>query len=189
MTSVSLIWYCNRFSINDDLKIIMQRITENIVSGGYKPDSLARSVYVIRLSGPFLINYPKKPSPVLYIGKGHLRNRLSSHRTWIQNFYNHLKEAQFEVRYCLPRVRNNLGIEKEVEAHLIHRFIGRYGMLPINNKVLSNTKTNIRHQFTPANSLEMAISIGSGNKPHWAVSPLRSNPWFAKYSKNLGKQK
>lgn len=187
MASVSLIWYWNRFSINDDLKTVMQRITENIARGGYKPDALARSVYVIRLSGSFLINYPNEPSPVLYIGKGHFRNRLSSHRTWIRNFYDHLKEAKFEIRYCLPRVRNNLGIDKEVEAYLIHRFIARYGMLPINNKVLSNAK--IFHQFTPANSLDKAISIGSGNKPHWAVSPLRSNPWFAKYMKNMEKQK
>ena len=186
MAKVSLDWYWNRFSVDDDLKTIMQRTTENIARGCYKPESLARSVYVIRLAGPFLISYPKGPSPVIYIGKGQFRNRISAHRTWIRDFFDHLKHAQFEIRYCIPRVKNNLGIEKEVEAYLIHRFIERYGMLPINNKVLSNT--NVYHQFIPANSLDKAISIGSGNKPHWEVCPLRSNPWFKKYSQNMAKQ-
>lgn len=187
MAKVSLAWYSNRFSVDDDLKTIMQSVIAEIAEDRYKPESLARSVYVIRLAGPFLISYPNGPSPVIYIGKGQFRNRISAHRTWIRDFFDHLKHAHFEIKYCIPRVRNNLGIEKEVEAYLIHRFIERYGMLPINNKVLSNT--NVHHQFTGVNALDRAISIGSGNKPHWEVCPLRSNPWFKKYSKNMAKQR
>lgn len=187
MANVSLIWYWNTFSVDEDMKSIMKSITEHIVSDGYRPHFLARSVYVIRLTGSFMINYPNEPSPVLYIGKGTFKNRLNSHRSWLQEFFNHLSGAKFEIRYCLPRVKNNLGVETEVEAYLHHRFVERYGMLPINNKQLGKiTKT---HTFTPAKALDKAISIGRGNKPHWAMVPLRSNAWNSLYSSNLQRHK
>lgn len=183
MANVSLIWYWNTFSVRDDMRTIMKSITEHIVSDGYKFSYLARSVYVIRLSGSFLINYPNEPSPVLYIGKGNFKNRINAHRSWLQEFFTYLRGDKFEVRFCLPRVPNNLGVEKEVEAYLHHRFIRRYGMLPINNTQLA--KITRQHTFTPARSLDKAISIGRGNKPHWAVVPLRSNAWHTRYHNNL----
>ena len=69
------------------------KITEN---------QLIRAVYVIRTNGNFAINYPKKPSPTLYIGEGDFKQRITQHRNWLKKLRELVGEFPFEIAIAIP---------------------------------------------------------------------------------------
>ena len=98
-------------------------------------DSLndSRTVYVIRVGAPFSLSYPLQPSPVVYIGKGAVWNRLSAcHSKWISKIQQKLG-TRFEFSFCSPRRQKYENAYAQVEADLIQLFVAKFGTLPLMN--------------------------------------------------------
>lgn len=70
MANVALNWNTHRFKVETTTREIMKELSYI---------DLEKSVYVIRLAGNFVIQYPRDISPVLYIGQGKFQNRINSH--------------------------------------------------------------------------------------------------------------
>jgi len=59
-----------------------------------------QSVYVIRTVRPFSMNYPRKASPVLYIGEGEFQKRFRMHmKNWLIELSDALPNLQIDVRF------------------------------------------------------------------------------------------
>ena len=121
--------------------------------------NLARCVYVIRLNGVFLIDYPKKPSPVLYIGEGNFKDRLACHKNWLGTLEELVQDYSFEIGVAIPRVRNNQEAYKDCEAELIKKFKLIHGSIPMFNKQGETRKNDYIYSNTQVNE---AILIGKG---------------------------
>jgi hypothetical protein len=92
-----------------------------------------RAVYVIRLLPPFSLAYPLQPSPVMYIGRGKVWNRLSQgHTKWMSRIHQKLG-VKFDVHFCSPRQKKYERAFKNVEADLIQMFVKKFGTLPLMN--------------------------------------------------------
>jgi hypothetical protein len=101
---------------------------------GIKEGDLTRAVYIIRTCGNFAIDYPKKPSPTLYIGEGNFKQRLMQHKNWLSELRELVGSFPFEIALDIPRARNNVYLYKDMEADLLHEFKSIYGLAPFLNK-------------------------------------------------------
>ena len=140
-----------------------------------------RAVYVIRSAGSFSIKYPKRHSPVLYIGEGDFKQRITSHRKWLSTLYALVGEFPLEVAVSLPRVPGNFEAYKNFEAYLLNKFLGIYGTLPLVNK----QNETIRYEHHEYDRTATADVFGMRRRHYkWAIQPLPGNrPFYGNYSK------
>lgn len=159
------------------LKSLRKQLREAIVERGFAASELSRCVYVIRMKGPVVVAYPWGDSPVLYVGRGDAPKRLASHlKNWLHDAHRFGKEVGVELRICLPRRRGRAEFFKNVEADLISWFQAKYGAIPFFNSRLEPKFENaVVYLDTQLKDLRRAIGVGSGNRPEWAIRPLRSN--------------
>ncbi|MCA0311583.1 MAG: hypothetical protein LCH72_13045 [Proteobacteria bacterium] len=143
-------------------------------------NKISKSVYVIRAADSFAIKYPRKYSPVLYIGEGGFKQRITSHRKWLAAIYEIAGEFPLEVAICFPRVRNNTIAHREFEAHLLSKFLKQYGSLPLRNKINENAQYNHTYQRQATSEV---LGPGKGKKYKWALEPLKANPFYKDYVK------
>ena len=162
-------WKKITFSAGDTRSDINSKLVEKQVDLNF----LHNSVYVIRLTGVFAAQYNLEVSPVIYIGEGHFRGRLSRHRIWLRRLDILFAETPLEVKFCHPCDSNGNPRNKELEAHLLQEFKKRFGELPIQNKQahklapgFSFAKTNTGHILGP----------GAGRKYNWAIRALVKDP-------------
>jgi hypothetical protein len=163
------------------LKELQRQLADGVASHG----TLTRCVYVIRMTGPFIIAYPKNNSPVLYVGSGQAGSRLASHlRNWLSEVHKFGRDVGIEIRICMPRRRKLLNFFKHVEADLIERFLKKYGSLPFfNSRREPNYAAKVEYNKTINMLLDRAIGIGNGNRPRWAIKPTPANKNLALYLK------
>ncbi|MCF7698475.1 hypothetical protein [Loktanella sp. M215] len=129
-------------------------------------------VYVIRTVRPFSIAYPKKPSPVLYIGEGNTKLRLRKHlKTWVVDLAKDFPSLKIEIRYTRPVTKKNKARHRDVEADLLWRFCKDYGALPLLNK--QNEYHDRIHTY--ASGFMNILNPGSGRGFKWALMPISSN--------------
>ncbi|NMH63822.1 hypothetical protein [Shewanella salipaludis] len=176
MASINLNWkwlyWSYGFTWANDL---LPQILEN----GLKENQLDRSVYVIRLNGPFAIQYPYRATSLLYIGEGNFKQRINSHtKGWLNDLWEIIENHGLTIGVATPRVRNNLSAYKDVEAALIHEFSNLYGTAPINNKQYEYSRLD--HNFE-VKELREALTIGRGIKHKWAISPMKANKFYHHY--------
>lgn len=155
-------------------------VERKIIDCGADLKKLSRYVYVIRAADSFLIGYPKKSSPALYIGEGRFKQRITTHRKWLSSIYELTGEFPLEVAICFPRVRNNDAAHREFEAHLLKTFLDRYGSLPLRNKNKENAK--FKHTYEN-NATTQVFGPGKGKRYRWALKPLKANPFYKDYVK------
>ncbi len=139
-----------------------------------------RAVYVIRTKRPFAISYPKKPSPVLYIGEGNLQQRFRNYmRKWIVGMGRHLPGLELDVRFQQVVVRNNAKAHREVEADLLYEFGRAHGVTPLFNKQYeANEKVhNYGAEFFDV------LRPGRGPGFHWGLLPLATNASYPSFAK------
>ena len=142
-----------------------------------------KSVYVIRLDGPFCVQYYRKSSPVLYIGSGHLQQRVTSHLEWINDLSKRLDDLAFELWVLKPRVRKAHDAYKSVEGRLLSDFVLEHGSLPYFNK--NKKKENRVFDYDNIRNLRSAILIGSGKRFTWALTPMSREPTYNSYRKGF----
>jgi hypothetical protein len=133
----------------------------------------SKSVYIIRLRRPFAIWYYDGVSPVVYIGRGDFKARVSNHiKLWIKKIGKSLNGASFEILVSTPKTNNNVDFYKHVEADLISEFEDRYGVKPLNNS--KREYSSGRHSYKEA-EIRKAFGLGKGGGYHWAIWPISSN--------------
>ena len=159
------------------VKTLRKELTESLRAQGFNPADLKRCVYVIRMKGDFVVAYPRKRSPVLYIGRGSALSRLSSHlRRWLHQIDGFGKDVRIEIRVCRTRRKNLTDMFKYVEADLIDWFAEKYGVIPFFN---SRRETAYEDcvDYTDADEAQMkaALGVGKGKRPLWAIAPAPAN--------------
>lgn len=142
--------------------------------------NLSRSVYVLRIGDKYAIQYPRGASPTLYIGEGHLQQRIDAHGKWLANLKGLVGEINFELGVATPRVRNNLVAYKDCEAALIQFFLKKYGSLPLRNR--HKEYPRISHNYRQLD-LSNAVTVGRGKRYQWAIQPMRANPFHKAYAR------
>ncbi|RQO82355.1 hypothetical protein [Acidovorax sp. FJL06] len=156
------------------------KIEQRLIDVGAPMTLIDRAVYVIRMRPPFAINYPKRYTPVLYIGEGDLLSRLLSHRKWAIRMQEMGFRFPLEVAICCPRVRNSPDAYRVFEAHLLNVFYERYGSLPLKNSIHEYKAYDHQYERIATN---IVLGPGSGNRHLWAIQPLPSNPFQAVFAR------
>ena len=162
-------WKTITFSPGDTKSDINSKLQDKLVDLNF----LHHSVYVIRLTGIFAVQYNKEISPVIYIGEGHFRGRLSRHRIWLRKLDKLFAETPLEVKFCHPTDSNDSPRNQELEAHLLQQFKKRFGELPIQNKQEHKLATGF--SFAKANTGHI-LGPGAGRKYKWAIRALIKDP-------------
>ncbi len=176
MSKIELRWYSFKLVPSDTAS----EVTRKLVRNGVDLLDVPNSVYVIRLSSMFLIQYSKDGhSPVIYIGEGRLRARLNSHRTWLHKLQLLLPQAAFEVKVCFPQDSLKNPINKEYESNLLQFFIKKYGQLPLRNRKQKMNDGDINFSKT---GRQQILGPGTGKRYTWAIKPLLSKIPFSKYT-------
>jgi hypothetical protein len=173
---VKIEWFWITFDPNETRKLIKQRLNAE----GAESQLWPKAVYVIRLQAPFSIAYPKRHTPVLYIGEGAILSRLIAHRKWAKRMQKLGYPFPLEVAVCFPRVQNNENAYKAFEAHLLNVFSVRYGSLPLKNSINENMAFD--HGYGRI-ATKGVLGPGSGAKHKWAIRPLPSNPFLTVFEK------
>lgn len=146
---------------------------------------LKRSVYVIRMAGSFVIQYPEGSSPVIYIGRGDSIVRLADHlKNWAADVFLWGSDTEIEIRIVRPARKNRIEYFKNVEADLLRWFGKRYGSLPlINSRYEPNWEGAVEYGSSQADKLRQMLGTGKGGRRKWAIQPLPSNNLYSRYHK------
>ena len=167
----------------------MVRDLQRQLKAGYRDqfsdEQMRRSVYIIRLTGSFVIGYPRGASPVLYIGRGDAPSRLAKHLAkWLHKAFQFGSDTRIEIRMLRPRRRNAANYFMNVEADLLDWFCERMGALPFFNSRREHQHAGLI-DYGPSQERRrwQQIGTGSGKRPHWALTPMRTNPNYATYLK------
>jgi len=142
---------------------------------GLTKEELQRCVYVIRVNGLFAIKYPKDVSPVIYIGKGQLKNRIKNHNAWMAGLQELVEEFSFQVSVCVPKNRTNVDVHCDMEAALIWKFVEMFGSIPLRNRRLEYEKQ--KYSYEPESAFKKPLMIGKGKRYLWSIRPMPANPY------------
>lgn len=135
-----------------------------------------KGVYVITMAGNLCIEYKVRPSQVLYIGRGKLRNRLYGHmKNWITYFTESLQDIRFRFWMTEIKVPGSANAFKEVESDLICRFQEKFGEFPL----LNHKNGDVCHKYhTYGPSLTVPFQNDRSIKAGWSIKPMQENEWF-----------
>ena len=170
------------------LKGLRKQLSDGILSqSGFSKRDLNRCVYVVRMTGSVVVAYPWADSPVLYVGREQAPSCLAAHlENWLHEAHRFGNKVGVELRICVPRRTNRVDFFKNVEADLIDWFEQQNGAIPFfNSRRETLYAGRVDYLPTQVKDLQRALSVGSGNRPEWAVRPLPSNSYVGVYYKGL----
>ena len=176
MVDIALAWNRIDWLPNDTWR---KDTLPKLQSCGLKIRDLKRSVYVIRLNGYYCVDYPNETSPTVYIGEGNFNQRINSHRTWVEELKEFVRDFSFQVRIAVPRVRNNADAYKDCEAALLIRFRDKFGSAPMWNKQFEQRR--YPHFVYKESQIDQAICKGSGAKYKWSFKPMKSSLYYTNF--------
>lgn len=159
------------------VKTLRRELTDALTDQGYTAVDLKRCVYVIRMKGDFVIAYPWRRSPVLYIGRGSALGRLSTHLSrWLHEVDDFGKDVAIEIRVCRTRRRNVGEMFKYVEADLIAQHRERFGAIPFfNSRRETSYEDCVDYTDTDEALMRASLGVGKGKRPRWAIAPAPAN--------------
>ncbi|TDM05711.1 MAG: hypothetical protein C4K60_13370 [Ideonella sp. MAG2] len=135
-----------------------------------------KGVYVISLSNPLTIKYPKKRSQVLYIGRGDIRQRISSHfENKLFDLMRSLSGADFDFDFAVPARPGTRDYYKDVEYQMLEWFNLKFGdqskrCFPLMNKIKGTKKNNTSDSEWWTKPLK-----ATGARPLWEITPIAAN--------------
>jgi hypothetical protein len=143
-------------------------------------------VYVIRVAGDVAIRYPKRFSPVVYVGEGNAYGRLYGHTGWLTSLVLAVPQVSIQVHIAEVVRRNRPNLYKAIEADLLKWFADRHGSLPWFNRQWE-WKHQGQFEYTPDawRSLAKRVGQGSGNRFLWAIQPTKNNDQYTPYTKGV----
>jgi hypothetical protein len=171
----------------NDEKALRRQIVRKLKTGledqGYSPKGLLKGVYVIRITGSFMIAYDKCDSPVLYIGRGQAFWRVAMHiKRWAKDVRNFGHDCGLEFRFMLPARRNRPDYFKNVEADLIKMFVKKNGDLPFYNKCRERSfEGKIPYSVNQERMFRRNLGVGQGRRFRWAIKPTPGNRDYTTY--------
>ena len=166
------------------LKTLRKQVRDAVREQEPADESLKRSVYIIRMTGQFLVAYGKLNSPVLYIGRGTTSSRVASHlRNWLYQAHTFGNDIGVEIRIVIPRRKKRPDFYKNVEADLLYEFKKKHNALPFFNGRSEHKYAQKIRAYSKTNTtlLSRAIGVGAGKRPQWAIRPTKANANFATY--------
>jgi hypothetical protein len=90
----------------EDQRLLVKRLTREI-RDATDVAALDRSVYVIRMAGSFVVQYPSGVSPVVYVGRGDSVSRLAKHlKSWAADIFLWGNDTEIEIRILRPARKN-----------------------------------------------------------------------------------
>ena len=169
------------------LRHLRKQMNDAIRDQGVTGAAMKRSVYVVRLKGAFLISYPKKESPTIYIGRGDAQPRLASHlKKWMHHVHNFGSDTTVEVNIILPLRQGRLDYFKYVEGSLLFEHERIYGAIPLFNGRRETTYgEDIGYTAEQKTKLRALIGVGRGKRPWWSLSPTNANPFMGVFLKGM----
>jgi hypothetical protein len=173
MVDVALRWNRIDWRPGDTWK---KQTLPKLIACGLKDFELRRSVYVIRLNGDYCIHYRRGQSPTVYIGEGRFSQRINSHRLWIKELEDLVKDFSFQIRIAVPRVRNSQETYRDCEAALLERFGHKFGSVPLWNKQFETRLFN-NYNYNEI-QMDQAICKGKGTKYKWELKPMKASRFY-----------
>ncbi|WP_147292642.1 hypothetical protein [Undibacter mobilis] len=113
------------------------------------------SIYFIRLGPPYQIAYDKDDSPLIYIGRGSIAQRWSSHRQWLEPLGRTLPNARYEV-WAFDDARCI-----DIEANALNLFLDAYGRIPLANRNRPGS-TKVKYVYD-----NMFTQVAAGDRRYW----------------------
>lgn len=105
--------------------------------------SIEFAAYVVTISRPFTVDYPKRHSPVLYIGEGFAHARFKEHlREKLLPLLQTFEGAKFDF-WVLPCTDKNEVVV--TEAHMLAYFHEQHGARPLFNVQAGKTAVGLPH--------------------------------------------
>lgn len=173
MVDVALRWHKIDWRPGDTWK---KQTLRKLMACGLKVIDLRRSVYVIRLNGDYCIQYDRGQSPTIYIGEGSFSQRINSHRLWVGELEDLVKDFSFQIRIAVPRIKNSPLTYKDCEAALLERFGDKFGSVPLFNKQFKSRLFN--SYIYNQKQIDQAICIGKGTRYKWELKPMRASRFY-----------
>ncbi len=148
-------------------------------------------VYIIRLKGAVSIAYGSNAqggpnhSPVIYIGEGSAYDRLYSHANWLSELLVSVPNLEIEIRIAQISRKNHTTLYQYIEADLIKWFAESHDQRPpwFNRQRERSKEGHYTYDAEAERHLKQQISVGSGNRFLWAISPTQNNEQYEAYAK------
>lgn len=146
------------------------------------PSSLSevtQGIYIITLADNLSIDYNGLPSPVMYIGRGQILKRISSHlKEWVRYFSESLQGISFDIWMTEIKVRGLVEAFKDVETDLLSYFYEKFSRYPI--QCSQGGRSHEReHEYNKEwnKPLWNPTNINNG----WSIKPLGNNWWAMEF--------
>lgn len=169
-------------STREEAKRLSIKQILNVISDEYMDKTnkdiqgVKKGVYVICISKPFVIQYQKGKSKIIYIGQGNILSRLESHfNKTLFRFMQSLAGTNFDLYISEPKRKNASLYYKHIEFLLLERFSERFGgesgadRFPLLNRNAGSGK-----KLIPDDGWKKPLSM-SGEKRRWVLS--KTNDW------------
>ena len=166
-------------AIKESIKEILHIICDTYeAETGKEMTTIKKGVYVISLSNPFVIKYPKGYSDIIYIGQGNVYWRLKAHfEKTLFRLMQSLVGTNFDLLVCEPK-RSGGGrannYYKHVEYLILEKFSTKFGgnsredRFPLLNKNAGSDK-----ELEPGTGWEKPLSM-RGKSRQWALSTTKN---------------
>ncbi len=136
-------------------------------------DEITQGVYVICLSNPFTVNYPKGRSEIIYIGRGNISGRLKGHfEGSLFDVMMGLAGANFDFYLTEPKSNEGDSYFKHIEFQLLDAFRAGVGG---GNFPLLNKNAGTKQNMQLGKGWDKPLKA-SGKKPTWAIAPTGKRP-------------
>jgi hypothetical protein len=153
----------------------LDKLWEEHTEGNQALSDVIQGVYVITLSDNLSINYKECPSKVIYVGRGKIRSRITSHlKYWIRYLSDSLQDIALDIWMAEIRVNGNRNAFKEVETDLLNFFYEKYRCYPLQNKKAGDYHEK-NHEY--CSDWNLPLRNRSNIQYGWSIMPLKNNPW------------
>lgn len=168
-----------------DRKYALTIIRDLIRTGWPELRRDGQCVYVVRITGDVAIHYPRRHSPVIYIGEGKAYSRVSEHAgKWLVDLVSAIPQVGVSIRIAEARRRNREDFYKDVEADLLRIFRERFGTLPwFNRQGERSREGRLEYDEDAMRELRTQLGVGKGNTVRWAIRPTKNHDRYADYLK------
>ena len=144
-----------------------------------------KGVYIVSLTDNIFVDYGSgNISPVLYIGRGNIRNRLSSHfQGSLFDFSRTLNDVNFRVYMGIATAKGPGDTFVDAEYSLIEYFEKTYGTKPLLNRN-SGTNTQRTHVWKSGWNTPLK-NTGNLKNCRWTIKPHKGSKgkkWYKELS-------
>lgn len=174
-------YYSNKVKEELRAKTILEAMREirAICSGlGIEIENIERGIYVISLSLPLSVKYPAGRSQVLYVGVGHIFNRIKQHFGYkLFQLMLDLSGANFNFYFAKPTLQGTSDYYRHVEHLMLDYFSGQYGDGSNRTYPILNKNSGSNRAYHGGTEWWKKPLKSTGKNPKWELFPTN----YSKY--------